>query len=78
MTTVSIHEAKTHLSRHLREVEEGATVVIARGREPIAKLVPFSGPGERPKVGEIEGPVFRFPAEAFLPLSDDELREWGV
>jgi antitoxin (DNA-binding transcriptional repressor) of toxin-antitoxin stability system len=38
---VTIHEAKTHLSRLLAEVEVGAEIVLARGRTPIARLVPL-------------------------------------
>ena len=40
MTTVGVHEAKTHLSRLLHEVASGGEVVItSRGRE-VARLVP--------------------------------------
>jgi antitoxin (DNA-binding transcriptional repressor) of toxin-antitoxin stability system len=38
MRTVNVHEAKTHLSRLLEEVEAGETVVIARNGQPIAEL----------------------------------------
>lgn len=49
MKTVSIHEAKTHLSRLLQQVLAGETVVIARNQEPIAQIVPFGQvSGERP------------------------------
>jgi prevent-host-death family protein len=40
MTEVGVHEAKTHLSRLLRQVMAGDEVVITRGGEPIARLVP--------------------------------------
>ena len=46
MKTVTIHEAKTHLSRLLRAVEAGETLIVARGNTPIARLVPYV-PGER-------------------------------
>lgn len=39
MATVNVHEAKTHLSRLLQQVEAGEDVVIARDGEPVAKLV---------------------------------------
>ncbi len=39
MSTVSVHEAKTHLSRLLQQVEAGEEVVITRAGEPIACLV---------------------------------------
>ncbi len=32
----------------------------------------------RAKVGETTGPPFRVPDEALVPLTDDELREWGL
>ena len=41
---VSIHEAKTHLSRLLARVRLGETIVIARGKEPVARLVPIVKP----------------------------------
>ncbi len=36
---VTVQDAKTHLSRLLRRVEAGETVVIRRGRERVAMLV---------------------------------------
>lgn len=42
MTTMNIHEAKTHLSRLLEMVEAGETVTIARAGKPVADLVPHS------------------------------------
>ena len=39
MSTVSVHEAKTHLSRLLQQVEAGEEVVITRAGEPVARLV---------------------------------------
>lgn len=41
MTTVTTHEAKTHLSRLLRRVEGGEEIVILRGDVPVARLVPL-------------------------------------
>lgn len=39
VSTVSVREAKTHLSRLLQQVEAGEEVVITRGGEPVARLV---------------------------------------
>lgn len=43
---VNVHEAKTHLSRLLEQVSFGEEIIIAKGNEPIAKLVPFKNPKE--------------------------------
>jgi antitoxin (DNA-binding transcriptional repressor) of toxin-antitoxin stability system len=80
MTTITTHEAKTHLSRYLAEVEKGQEFIIARGKTAVALLTPLrkDPPQPRPKVGDILGPVFEFPASAFLPLSEEELQTWGL
>lgn len=79
MKTITTHEAKTHLSRYLAEVEGGEEIVIARGKTPVAKLVPIPPePKTRPKVGEHLGPVIEIPDSAFAPLTEEELEEWGL
>jgi prevent-host-death family protein len=40
VTTVSAYEAKTHLPRLIRQVEQGETVIITRHGKPVAKLAP--------------------------------------
>jgi len=41
---VSVHEAKTHLSRLLVRVSSGETIVIERRGRPIARLVAIEPP----------------------------------
>ncbi|MFN0129934.1 MAG: type II toxin-antitoxin system Phd/YefM family antitoxin [Verrucomicrobiales bacterium] len=80
MKTVATNEAKTHLSALLEEVRQGATIVIARGRKPLAKLVPYEEEASRrrPKVGEMLDAPMVIPEEALRPLNEEELRSWGV
>jgi prevent-host-death family protein len=40
---VSVHEAKTHLSKLLVRVEAGDEITITRGGTPVARLVPIVG-----------------------------------
>ena len=40
MAIVTIHEAKTHLSKLIARALDGEEVVIAKGKEPKVKLVP--------------------------------------
>lgn len=56
MTIVTVHEAKTHLSRLLAQVEQGEEVVVARANRPVARLVPVDGP-DRPRrqLGRLAG-----------------------
>ena len=43
--TVSIHQAKMHLSRLIERVAKGGSVVIAKAGKPVARLVRFDAPG---------------------------------
>ncbi|MBN7804815.1 type II toxin-antitoxin system prevent-host-death family antitoxin [Agrobacterium rosae] len=45
--TVKVGEAKTHLSELLAKVEAGEDVVIARGNEPVARLIKANDRQER-------------------------------
>lgn len=80
MKTITTHDAKTHLSRYLKEVEEGEQIVIARAKKPVAMLIPAkqTKKKKRPVVGKIKGPRFEFPDSAFAPLDSTELKEWGL
>ena len=35
----TVHQAKTHFSRLLKEAEAGKEVVVMRGKKPVAKIV---------------------------------------
>jgi prevent-host-death family protein len=79
MKVVATNEAKTHLSALLQAVSRGETIVIARGRKPLAKLVPYDPPDrERPKVGATLDAQMTVPEEALAPLSEKELQSWGL
>lgn len=79
MKTATIHQTKTHLSRMLKEVQAGETIVILNGSTPVARLTALDRPvARRPKVGTRTSPPVRFSNDAFRPLSDEDLREWGL
>jgi prevent-host-death family protein len=71
---VTIHEAKTHLSRLIADVEAGQEVIIARGTQPVARLVPIE-PKPKRVWGKYKG-QFDVPDDFFDPLSEEELKLW--
>jgi prevent-host-death family protein len=71
----TIHEAKTNLSRLIQKAERGEEVVIARGKTPVAKIVPIKK-AKRRNLGIFKG-VFTVGPEFFEPLPEDELRLWN-
>ena len=76
MTTVSVHEAKTHLSRLIERVLAGEEVIVARNREPVIKLVPATQAPAVRSAGRLKGKI-TIDDRFFEPLPNDELRLWN-
>lgn len=57
MSSVNIHEAKTHLSRLLDQAARGDAVVIARAGKPVAKLTAIDAPVTHKRLGFLSGEV---------------------
>jgi antitoxin (DNA-binding transcriptional repressor) of toxin-antitoxin stability system len=54
---VTIHEAKTHLSRLVHRAHEGEEIVIRRGRVPMAKLVRYEAEPVPRSPGRLRGQI---------------------
>jgi prevent-host-death family protein len=78
MKSVATNKAKTHLSALLQEVSQGETILITRGRKPLAKLVPYKEQISRPKVGEMMDDPVVVPEEALRSMNASELETWGL
>ena len=77
MATVTIHEAKTHLSKLIARAENGEEIVIARGKEPVVKLTPVKPKVRRREPGRMKGKWPELPDSFFFdPLPEEELRAW--
>ncbi len=72
----TVHQAKTNLSRLIKEAENGTEVVITRGKKPVAKLVPIASTPKKRIPGSMKGQIWAAPG-AFDPLTDEEMRELG-
>ena len=72
MIRVNLTEARAHLSRYLKRVEQGETVILCRRNVPVAEIraLPRRAPEPRP-VGIDRG--MTIPAAFFEPLPDDLL-----
>jgi prevent-host-death family protein len=72
MTTVNIHEAKTHLSRLVDEVAAGAEIIIAKAGKPMARLTPIAPPVRKKRLGLLKGKI-KVPDDFNAPLADEIL-----
>ena len=76
MSVTTIHDAKTNLSRLIEKAERGEDVVIARGKQPVVRLVPIAkAPAKRP-LGLLKG-KYKIPPDFFDPMTPEELEAWG-
>lgn len=73
---VTVHAAKTTLSKLIERAHAGEEIVIARGNVPVARLVPIAD-AEVPcrKPGTLRGTV-TIGRAFFEPLPDADLDAW--
>jgi prevent-host-death family protein len=74
MPIYTIHAAKTNLSKLVARAEAGEEVVLARGKDPVVKIVPVT-PKPKRQFGRLKGKGSVGP-EFFEPLPVSELKLW--
>jgi prevent-host-death family protein len=74
MAIVTVHQAKTQLSKLIARAQAGDEIVIARGREPVVKLTPVGKPVPKRQFGSMRGLYDILDAFFFDPLPEDELK----
>ncbi len=79
MASVTIHKAKTELSKLIARVEAGEDIVIMRRDKPVARLMraetqvlPRRIFGQHPEFGVITDEII------FAPMPDDEIGLWDA
>jgi prevent-host-death family protein len=76
MATVTIHEAKTNLSKLIARAEAGEEIIIARGKQPVAKLTAVACGKGRPVFGALKDKLNIPDAFFFEQLPEEELQLW--
>ena len=72
---VTIHTAKTTLSKLIQRAHEGEDVIIARADLPVARLVPIREQAPKRRAGTLRGSV-KISKSFFDALPEDELDAW--
>ncbi len=77
MGAVTIHQAKTNLSKLIARVEAGEEIVIMRGNAPVARLAPLAKKNLNRCFGMLKGKIPDLPDAFFFdPLPEEEQRLW--
>ena len=75
METITIHKAKTQLSRLIEKACKGEEIVIARGKTPVVKLVAIQAESGHRKPCAWKGKI-KIGPDFFEPLPAEELEGW--
>ena len=79
MRSVTVHQAKTTLSKLLAAVDQGEEIIVCRGDLPVAKLVPLRPPPRsRPRVGEVTSRRVKHTEDCFDPVDKNDEALWGL
>ena len=79
MIKVSIDQAASRFSHWLTLIAGGEEVVVLDHEQPVARITrcePVTG--TRPKVGTLTSAPVRYAEDCFAPLTDEELKDWGL
>lgn len=68
MIRVNIHQAKTQLSRYLRRLAKGETILLCKRNTPVAELRPLPALRTRKRPIGLDKGKFVVPPEFFEPL----------
>lgn len=73
MIQINMHEAKTHLSRYIKQVEAGETIILCKHNVPIAEIRPIPKRSREPRpLGPLSPDrAFEIPASFWDPLPPD-------
>lgn len=72
--TVSLSEARTHLSRLLALAHAGQEIIIAKAGKPYARLMPLAAAPVSRRPGRLRGQIDT--SALFEPLPRDEPERW--
>jgi prevent-host-death family protein len=74
MIHINIHEAKTHLSRYLKRVMKGESVILCNRNTPVAEIRPLPKPVTEPRPLGLGKGLVEIGDEFFEPLPEEIIR----
>ena len=73
MIKLNIHEAKTHLSHYIEEVEHGETILLCKRNQPVAEIRPLTVRPQKQRPIGLAKKKFTVPASFFEELPEETL-----
>jgi antitoxin (DNA-binding transcriptional repressor) of toxin-antitoxin stability system len=73
MVHVNVHEARTHLSRYLEQVEKGETIILCRNNRPVAEIRLLATAGRKVRRFGLDRGIVVIHPEFYEPLDEETL-----
>ncbi|MDJ0765223.1 MAG: type II toxin-antitoxin system Phd/YefM family antitoxin [Myxococcota bacterium] len=73
MIEINIHEAKTHLSKHLNRLKPGERIILCKRHVPVAEIRLLEPKQEKKRVIGLAKGQFTVPPSFFEPLPTEVL-----
>ena len=70
MAQVTIHEAKTHLSKLIQRALQGEEIIIAKGKQPMVRLVVVPEMRKERRIGGAQEVILDMAEDFDAPLED--------
>ena len=79
MIKVTIDQAASNFAHWIALIGTGEDVLVLDRERPVARIVRCeSASGARPTVGTLTSAPVRYTQDCFAPLTDAELKDWGL
>lgn len=79
MIKITIDQAASRFAHWITLIGTGEEVVVVDRERPVARITRCEAEaGGRPKVGTVTSAPVRYSADCFAPLTDEELKDWGL
>jgi antitoxin (DNA-binding transcriptional repressor) of toxin-antitoxin stability system len=79
MIKITIDQAASRFAHWIALIGKGGEVVVLDHEKPVARITRCEPPtGIRPKVGTLTSAPVRYAEDCFAPLTDEELKDWGL
>lgn len=79
MIKLTIDQAASRFAHWINLIGKGEEVVVVDHEQPVARITRCeSTSGTRPKVGTLTSAPVRYAEDCFAPLTEEELKDWGL
>jgi antitoxin (DNA-binding transcriptional repressor) of toxin-antitoxin stability system len=79
MIKVTMEQAADDFAHWITLIGKGEEVMVVDHERPVARITRCEpAVGSRPKVGTLTSTPVRYAEDCFAPLTDEELKDWGI